>query len=42
MPTDPIYRDSAEVLSALRGAVWASWMHTLLEIRCLPETAERS
>jgi hypothetical protein len=42
MPTDPIYRDSADVLGAMRGAEWSSWMRTLLEIRCLPETAERS
>jgi hypothetical protein len=36
-PRDPIYRDSAMV-----GDEQLSWMHDLLTIRCLPETAERS
>lgn len=42
MPTDPIYRDSAMALQGMRGVEAQAWLATLLEIRCLPETAERS
>jgi hypothetical protein len=42
MPTDPINHDSVTALEALTHDEFLSWMHTLLEIRCLPETAERS
>jgi hypothetical protein len=41
-PVDPIYRESAEALKALPHDEMLSWMHTLLEIRTLDETAERS
>jgi hypothetical protein len=41
-PRDRIYRDSAMALSTKRGREFAEWMDTPLEIRCLPETAERS
>jgi hypothetical protein len=41
-PRDPIYRDSALAIEWMWGDEKLSWMHTLLEIRCLDETAERS
>lgn len=41
MPTDPIYRDSAMALEAMPGSESVSWLSTLLDIKLLPETAER-